>query len=804
MKIPSEIRFRVLFAVVDPDMHGKLAGILRSRGHEVTTCPDAASAWAAFEAQPFAMVVLDRFAPAMTGDQLCARIRSHPDGADSVILMLTASDGDGDAVISAGADDYLAKTSPQAQFVLRLRVMERQVLRMQAMRHGTNQQHRRDQTEPDAPGRYVEYSARYARDMVLVSDESRRVIDCNAATLRAFGYTREEILQLAPEHLRAPEACPAIERDFEGTRRRGGTIYETVLRRKDGSQFPVEVSQHLIEIDGRSFYHGIFRDITDRKAAEHRIEALARLYQMLYRTNEAMLHADNEKTLFAEICRIVEEAGMLGAIVRIADGDDGPLTAVTFSEHLRPLVENFLVFTSITGADREAISARAFAENRVIVEQDRQATARNPRARTLFQAVGLRSAASLPLRCTGKRVGVITFDSSELNFFTPEILELLEQMAANISYALDNFERDRLGRNAEQALRASEERFRSLTEMASDWFWEQDENFRFTSRTSPLGRTIDAPASAILGKTRWELGMERGPEDRIQEHRKVLEAHLPFRNFEYSVVHPGKPRAYMSVSGDPVFDSQGRFTGYRGVGRNITDRKMNESRLVETTNDLRVAYGKLADTQEQERRALARELHDQVGHNLTALNLNLSRLQNEIGANPDTEMAKRISGSLALVDDTAQRVRHVMSSLRPPMMDDYGLFATLRWWVYESAARSGIAIELTGEDAEPRLPNNVELTLFRVAQEAMLNAIKHSGAKRITVSLQTRPEYVQLIVSDDGRGMNLDEGGSGQPSLIRATLGMLNMRERTEAVGGRLQVFAAPGEGVQVTARVPR
>lgn len=652
--------------------------------------------------------------------------------------------------------------------------------------------------------RYLEYSAKYARDMVLVSDETRRVVDCNAATLDALGYTREEILRLGPADLRAPEACAAIERDFEGTRRRGGSTYETVLRRKDGSCFPVEVSQHLIDVGGTFIYHGTFRDITDRKAAAHRIEGLARLYQMLYRTNEAMLHADSKEKLFAGVCQVVESAGMLGAIVRMADALDGPLRAVTFTERLRPLVDHFPVFTSITGADGQAISARAFVENSVIVEQDRLSTVTDSTARALFQAVGLRSAASLPLRCAGKRVGVITFDSSELNFFAPEIVELLEHVAANISYALDNFERERLRRNAEQALRESEERFRGLTEMSTDWYWEQDENFRFTRRTSPLGRAIDVPTSAILGKTRWELGIERGPEERLAAHRQVLEAHLPFRDLEITVVHEGHARIYLSSSGDPVFDANGRFTGYRGVGRNITARKLAESRLVQNAHDLRLAYGKLADTQEQERRAFARELHDQVGHNLTALNLNLSRLKNKTTVGTDLESNQQISDLLALVEDTAQRIRHILSSLRPPMMDDYGLFATLRWWVHENALRSDIAIELTGAEAEPRLPNNVELTLFRVAQEALLNAIKHSGAKHIAVSLQMLPGGVQLAVSDDGRGMVLDSGDHEQRSLLRASWGMLNMRERVEAVGGQLRVSSAPGAGVRVSANVPR
>lgn len=802
--IPSETGVRVLFAADAPDLHEKLVGILRERGHSITPCPDFRLAWAAFEAEPYPMVVLARFPHSQPADDLCKRIRSHPDGTTSVILMLCASDVDGEAALDAGADDCLANTASHEQLVARLRVMEQRVLRQPLMAHAQDRSPHRKRPASDTGERHIGRLADYAPDMVLITDEARRLVDCNRIALDVLGYSRDEILRLRADDLRVKDLRDAIERDFDRTRRSGATLFETMLQRKDGSCFPVEVCAHLVEVNGKFLYHGTLRDITDRKAAEHRMLGLTRLYQMLYRTNEAMLHADSEEMLFSEVCRIAEEAGMLGAIVRMAENDDGLFRAITFSEHLRPLVENFPVFTSIKGADSDKISARAFVEDRVVVEQDRQATAINPQTRALFQAVGLRSAASLPLRRTGKRVGAITFDSSELNFFTPEIVGLLTQMAANISFALDNFDRKRLSRNAANALRASEERFRSLTAMSSDWYWEQDENFRFTVRSSPTGKAIDVPVSEILGKTRWELGAERGPEARMEEHRRLLESHKPFRNFEYSVTRPGRSPIYMSVSGDPIFDGQGRFTGYRGVGRNITDLKRNESRLVETTNDLKVAYGKLADTQEQERRALARELHDQVGHNLTALNLHLTRLEKELNVHPETGIARRISDSLGLVEDTAQRVRHIMSSLRPPMMDDYGLFATLRWWSHESAARSGIAIELAGEEIEPRLPNNVELTLFRVAQEALLNAIKHSKASRITVTLQTLPESVQLSIVDDGKGMALDEGEGGQHALLRATLGMLNMRERMEAIGGELHVSAVPGKGVQVTARLVR
>lgn len=250
-----------------------------------------------------------------------------------------------------------------------------------------------------------------------------------------------------------------------------------------------------------------------------------------------------------------------------------------------------------------------------------------------------------------------------------------------------------------------------------------------------------------------------------------------------------------------VRDETGKVTEIIGYWADVSRRKLAESLLTQSAADVKVAYRKLAEAQEQERRALARELHDQVGQNLTALNLNLNRLNGELASSLTSAPRERVSDSLALVEDTAQRIRDVMSNLRPPMLDDYGLFATLRWWVYESATRSGISIELTGAEAKPRLPIKQESTLFRVAQEALLNAIKHSGAKRISVTFEAVPGGVRLAISDDGRGLP-DAAGI---ETAGPTWGILSMRERAESIGGSLRVESAgPGTGTRIVVEVVR
>lgn len=134
-------------------------------------------------------------------------------------------------------------------------------------------------------------------------------------------------------------------------------------------------------------------------------------------------------------------------------------------------------------------------------------------------------------------------------------------------------------RAAAAALRSSEQRFRDLTEMSSDWYWEQDAQFRFTSLSEGL-RRVGLDPERFLGKTRWDApGLDQLPFVDWATHRRCVEAHLPFDNFEYCRRAPNGERVWQTVSGRPVFDAHGNFQGYRGIGHNITERKRAEEQL---------------------------------------------------------------------------------------------------------------------------------------------------------------------------------------------------------------------------------
>jgi len=233
----------------------------------------------------------------------------------------------------------------------------------------------------------------------------------------------------------------------------------------------------------------------------------------------------------------------------------------------------------------------------------------------------------------------------------------------------------------------------------------------------------------------------------------------------------------------------------------IAERKQAEEELRQSDKELRTLSARLQEVEEAERKRLSRELHDQVGQNLTALNINLNILKSQMPAEVSEKVGGRLSDSIELVEETTERIRDVMADLRPEVLDDYGLVAALRWYGERFSERTGIPVTVQGSEPSPRMPEIIESALFRIAQEALTNAAKHSGGGQVAVNFEEKNEVIRLKVADNGKGFACEAFGR---SKKQEGWGFLTMQERAQAVGGRLQVESAPGRGTQVIVEVPR
>ena len=162
-------------------------------------------------------------------------------------------------------------------------------------------------------------------------------------------------------------------------------------------------------------------------------------------------------------------------------------------------------------------------------------------------------------------------------------------------------------------------------------------------------------------------------------------------------------------------------------------------------------------------------------------------------------LGSRIDDSQSLVGETAQHIRDVMADLRPPVLDDYGLLAALRWFCERFTDRTGIMVSIEGDDQLPRPELALETVLFRIAQEALTNIARHAEAENVWIKLTRLPEEVEFIITDDGRGINLS---ALKPDEEKTGWGLQIMQERIEAIGGSLIIDTPPHGGTIIKVAV--
>ncbi|MGH8675540.1 MAG: PAS-domain containing protein, partial [Burkholderiales bacterium] len=277
-------------------------------------------------------------------------------------------------------------------------------------------------------------------------------------------------------------------------------------------------------------------------------------------------------------------------------------------------------------------------------------------------------------------------------------------------------------KRAELQLRESEERFRSLTGLSSDWYWEQDENLRLCRPAPAFERRMGSTTDTVFGRLRWELPDVMPLTCSWDEHRAQLESRLPIRDFEYSRVAADGKRHYIMINGEPVFDDAGNFKGYRGVGKDITERKRDEQQLRDYSDRVRHLLHRLVESQEVERHKLAMELHDLIGQNLTMLGIGIDILGSELPANAESRVSGRLGEMVRLVEGTVDAIRFAMSELRPSVLDDHGLVPALHWYAQQFEARTGLRASVSAKEFAPQLARDAEFALFRIVQEALANA----------------------------------------------------------------------------------
>ncbi len=233
------------------------------------------------------------------------------------------------------------------------------------------------------------------------------------------------------------------------------------------------------------------------------------------------------------------------------------------------------------------------------------------------------------------------------------------------------------------------------------------------------------------------------------------------------------------------------------VNSDITERKQGEELLVLQKEQLRALADRLQSIREEDRKRVARDLHDQIGQILTAIKMDMSWMRRHL---PDSagDVQARLKESIQLIDDGVKTVRTICSGLRPGVLDDLGLAAAIEWQADEFASRNGVLCQVSVPPVDLHQDGDRATATFRIFQECLTNVIRHAQAKCVSVTLGQQEENIVLVVEDDGIGFC-----EADLSSSLGCLGLLGMKERAQFCGGDVQISSSPGKGTTVTVRVP-
>lgn len=263
-----------------------------------------------------------------------------------------------------------------------------------------------------------------------------------------------------------------------------------------------------------------------------------------------------------------------------------------------------------------------------------------------------------------------------------------------------------------------------------------------------------------------------------------------------TVEQPGQPLAVMA----------GMNGGNRSFGMNAAGlhfKHVQEKHVWQDTQDeLRQMSAMLLSIQERERQRIALDLHDVLGQSLTLIQLSLEDTSRLLAANETSEAAGQLQRLKLKVSDTFDEVRRIAKDLRPSMLDDLGVLATLSWFFREIGTTCpDMTIEKDFDVREADIPASLRIVIFRIVQEATGNIIKHAHADRIRVALSSTDGVLHFSIEDDGRGFDL--AAMSRRNSLEKGLGLLSMQERAELSGGNCEITSVPGRGTRICVSWP-
>ena len=345
---------------------------------------------------------------------------------------------------------------------------------------------------------------------------------------------------------------------------------------------------------------------------------------------------------------------------------------------------------------------------------------------------------------------------------------------------------------AQQELKASEQRYRGLFENAYDAIWIQDMDGKILAVNEATARLTGYDKERLAHMKVTDFLHEEGLELAREIRDKLLQGEVIDKSYDQRVIRKDGTDALLQLSSS-LIRSDGKPVGFQHIARDVTqEKRMREN--------LRFVLEQTTRAQEEERKRISRELHDDTIQSLVVLARQLDTLaasDKELSADNRQHLEKLWQQTNNII----QGVRRLSQDLRPAALDRLGLLSALEWLAADITQFSKIATKVNVVGDLRRLPEEIELVLFRIAQEALRNVWRHSQASHAEITVEFEPAKTKITISDDGKGFDLPKT---MGNLARnGKLGLAGMHERAQLLGGTLTVKSQPGEGATITVDLP-
>lgn len=548
---------------------------------------------------------------------------------------------------------------------------------------------------------------------------------------------------------------------------------------------------------GHRYYSSSFVPLRDRSGRIHRIVAISRdvtaqkRREMLEHTRLQMLEelADGAPLdgVLGRVAAYVESAhpDFLSSIMLV--DEDG--------KHLRSgpaprLPQDYLA--AVDGIEiGEGIGSCGSAvwRNETVIAEDVRTHPYWASYKHLALKAGLLSCWSEPIRDShGKVAGTFGIYRREPGHPSADEMQVVREVSHLASIAIER-------KRHEAVLHRREQEFRTLAENLPDMIVRYDRDFRRIYINPAYERYTGIRLEHAWNKTPDDVWKPLMPREEYKARlQRVMETGVPDQILLEWYLPDGSLTSHQMHT-VAEYDEQGRAVGTLVIGHNISELKTTERRLEESRALLQELTARREEAREEERKHIAREIHDELGQLLSVLRLNALMLDYRYGDN-NADLRLKTRNMTAVVDQAIDRVHNLAARLRPPVLSS-GIVAALDWLAQEFARNTGIRCKLETTESDIRLDEDRGMAVFRIVQESLTNVLRHSGADRVEISLRRHEGGLIAKVRDNGRGFVPDKVPR------KNSFGILGMQERVLMLEGELEITSGPGHGTELQLRIP-